>query len=274
MQRELVITEYSIPHMDCAAEEEMVRMALADRSEIEELRFNLASRTLRVVHAGDDAGIGAALHALDLGAQATGSTFISMNEAESLREVAGDDSQQRRLLIVVLAINASLFALEMGVGLVANSMGLVADSLDMLADALVYGLSLYAVGRSLSHKKRVAGISGYLQLALALFGIIEVVRRALGAGEAPEYALMIVVSCVALAGNVASLLIIQRSRSQEAHMRASAIFSANDVIVNLGVIAAAILVSLTGSGLPDLVIGAIVFALVARGAFRILALSK
>jgi hypothetical protein len=72
------------------------------------------------------------------------------------------------LLWTVLAVNASFFALEALAGFLAGSMGLLADSLDMLADALVYGLTLLAIGSTMRRKKRVAAVSGYLQLGLAL----------------------------------------------------------------------------------------------------------
>jgi Co/Zn/Cd efflux system component len=150
----------------------------------------------------------------------------------------------------------------------------VADSLDMLADALVYGLSLFAVGKAVQYKKRVARVSGYFQLFLAVFGLVEVLRRVLGGGEEPGFGLMIGISLLALAGNAASLLVLQRANSEEAHMKASWIFTTNDVLVNLGVIVAGVLVFLTGSRLPDLVVGGIVFCLVAYGAYRILKLAR
>ncbi len=144
----------------------------------------------------------------------------------------------------------------------------------MLADAIVYGLSLYAVGKAVTQKKQVARISGYFQLALAIFGMVEVLRRFLGAGDEPSFMLMIVISLIALAGNAASLLVLRRTQSQDAHIQASQIFTSNDVIVNIGVILAGILVFFTGSKIPDLVVGAAVFCLVGYGAFRILQLSK
>jgi Co/Zn/Cd efflux system component len=221
-----------------------------------------------VTHAGDSGTIEGLMQALQLGAAVTG--------REAAGEVAPEvgDQQQRRLLVIVLLINAGLFVLELAVGLVAQSMGLVADSLDMLADAIVYGLSLYAVGRAVIEQKRVARLSGYFQLALAVFGMVEVVRRFLGAGDEPQFALMIAMSLVALAGNVAALLVLQRSRRQEVHIKASWIFTTNDVLVNLGVIVAGALVFITGSRLPDLAVGTLVFGLVGFGAFRILRLSR
>jgi len=160
----------------------------------------------------------------------------------------------------------------MAFGIISRSMGLIADSLDMLADAVVYGLALWAVGSRLSRKKKVATLSGYFQLFLALLGFFEVVRRFVNPSEAPEYLQMISISLFALIGNGASLIILNKSKDNEAHIQASKIFTSNDVIANIGVIVAGFIVYLTNSLYPDLIIGALVFWLVLRGAIRILKL--
>ena len=85
---------------------------------------------------------------------------------------------------------------------------------------------------------------------------------------------MIGISFLALAGNAACLYLLQKSRSTEAHMRASMIFTSNDVIANIGVILAGALVYITASKLPDLAVGVVIFLLVARGAVRILRLAR
>jgi len=183
-------------------------------------------------------------------------------------EVEGGEA---RTLWTVLAINAFMFVAELVAGWLAQSAGLLADSLDMLADAAVYGLALYAVSRPTVLKRRAAHLSGGLQLALALLAFAEVARRAV-LGSEPGPPAMIGVSLVALAANVTCLLLVQRHRHRGAHMEASAIFSANDVLANLGVITAGALVAWTGSPWPDLVIGTAIAALVLRGALRILRL--
>jgi Co/Zn/Cd efflux system component len=144
----------------------------------------------------------------------------------------------------------------------------------LLADAFVYGLSLWAVGSTVIRKKKVARLSGYFQLTLALLGIFEVVRRFIGFEEMPDYRIMIGVSIFALIANAVCLFLLQKSKSNEAHMKASMIFTSNDVIINAGVIIAGVLVLLTQSKFPDLVIGLIVFLIVVRGAIRILKLGK
>jgi Co/Zn/Cd efflux system component len=160
-------------------------------------------------------------------------------------------------------------------GIISKSMGLVADSLDMLADSFVYGISLFAVGGALTRKKRIAKLAGYFQIALAIIGFLEILRRFLGNENLPNFKTMIFISFVVLMANGFCLYLMQKSKSKkEVHMKASMIFTSNDVIINLGVLIAGLLVNWLNSGIPDLIIGTIVFVLVIQVAFRILKLSK
>ncbi|MDX1578341.1 MAG: cation transporter [Gemmatimonadota bacterium] len=172
------------------------------------------------------------------------------------------------MLRALLVINAAMFVVEAVGGWLGESTGLLGDSIDMLADAGVYAISLYAVGRSERAKSGAALGSGIFQMALAGFVLAEVVRRAL-VGSEPVSVLMMTVGGLALAANVTCLKLISRYRKGEVHMRASWVFSRNDVLVNLGVIAGGGLVALTGSRIPDLVIGAFVSLAVFRGGVRI-----
>ncbi|MDR2018001.1 MAG: cation transporter [Syntrophobacterales bacterium] len=260
-------TIFTISKMDCPSEEGMIRMKLEGMDNILSLQFDIPERTLEVFHTGSYDGLLAALNSLHLDTKFVSSEQTDMADTEHHLE-------ERRVLWQVLAINFLFFALEIFTGFIAGSMGLVADSLDMLADSVVYGLSLFAVGGTTSRKKKIAGAAGYFQFALALLGFTEVIRRFLGYGETPDFHIMIIISILALAGNAICLYLLQKSRSREAHMQASMIFTSTDVIVNLGVITAGVLVYLTASRLPDLIVGTLVFLLVTRGAYRILQLSK
>jgi len=243
-------------------------MKLEGLTNIESVEFDLPGRKLEVCHTGSYNNLLAALDSLDLG------TKVVSSEPTEAISIKGRQRQERQVLWEVLAINFFFFSLEILTGFIANSMGLVGDSLDMLADSIVYALSLFAVGGTLSRKKKIARAAGYFQLALAVLGFAEVIRRFVGHGETPDFHLMIIISLLALAGNAICLYLLQKSKSQEAHMQASMIFTSNDVIVNLGVIVAGVIVYLTASNLPDLTVGTIVFILVGRGAYRILQLSK
>ena len=176
---------------------------------------------------------------------------------------------ERRTLLLLIIINGVMFFAELAAGWVAQSMGLIADSLDMLADAGVYAIALLAVGSSPQHKARAAAASGFLQLGLASLVLVEVGRKWI-LGSEPTSGVMIGVSLVALAANVACLYLLRQHRHGEVHMRAAWIFSTTDVQANVGVIVAGALVSLTGSSVPDLIIGALVCGVVFRGGTRIL----
>lgn len=252
--------------MDCTAEEQLVRMRLTQIDGIDRVGVDLPTREVTVEHNADTATVVAALDSLDLGTAHLGDGSTPIGRIDPGRERTG--------LRIALAINASLFVAEMAFGLVSRSMGLVADGLDMGADASVYALSLAAVGATTARKNRLALASGYLQLALALVGLIEVIRRVVTESEPPDSTTMIVLAAVALVGNVATMVVLQRIKTDEAHLQASWIFTANDIKVNALVIASAILVALTDSATPDLVAGSIIFAIVGNGARRIMQLAR
>ncbi len=194
-----------------------------------------------------------------------------MSDCDCSVEIESRD--QSRLLWTLLAINGLMFVVEFGIGLLSESMGLIADSLDMLADATVYGIALYAVGRSTELKTRAAIFSGVFQVLLGLGILLEIARRFLF-GSDPEPLIMIGISTLALVANAVCLALISKHRDGEIHMRASWIFSKNDVIANSGVIAAGVLVYLMDSRVPDLVIGSLIVLVVLRGGFTIIRESK
>jgi Co/Zn/Cd efflux system component len=257
------LSEFSLPGMDCPAEEQLVRLALARADGIHDLQFSLPDRELRILHDGAAGPILDALRPLGLGARLL-STGPATTGAEATR-VRG----QRGVLWIVLTLNAAMFVVELIAGVWAQSTGLIADSLDMLADAAVYGIALAAVGGSALSQRRSARTSGWLQLALAVIVLADAGRR-LVVGSEPVSAAMMTVGALALAVNVTVVALIARHRGGGVHLRASWIFSVNDTLANLGVIAAGVLVAVTGSQLPDLIAGTAIAILVASGAWRIL----
>lgn len=257
---------FSVPKMDCPSEEQMIRVALGGVAGVQSIRCDLAERRVRIVHAADAQEISARLERLGLGA-----ALVETTAAGASVDDASDPVREAQTLRIVLAINAVMFLVELVMAWIAQSAGLLADSLDMLADAAVYGLALYAVGRSAQARMRTAHAAGWFQAALAIGALGEVVRRFFW-GSSPEAPVMMIVATVALMANVACLWLVSRHREGGAHMKASVIFSANDVIANVGVIVAGLLVLWTGSRYPDLVIGALIAAIVAVGARRILQL--
>jgi len=162
-----------------------------------------------------------------------------------------------------------MFLFEFAFGLYAESTGLLADSLDMLADAMVYASALYVIGKTAMAKANSAMLSGALQMLLGFGIIFEVIRRFLYGSE-PISTLMIVISLFALVANIACLVLLNKQKQGEIHMRATWIFSKNDVIANLGIITAGILVAYFESALPDLIIGTIISSVVLYGSYQII----
>ncbi|WJI25709.1 cation diffusion facilitator family transporter [Thermosynechococcus sp. B3] len=178
------------------------------------------------------------------------------------------NAAERKTLRIVLLINVLMFFVEVITGVLAQSTALIADSLDMLADALVYGLSLYAVGRSLKQKTRAASLSGLFQITLAALILLDVIRRFVS-GSAPEADWMMAIALLGLVANGYCLYLIAKHRQGEVHMRASWIFTQNDVIANVSVIIAGGLVALFRSPYPDLIVGFGIASLVLWGGIRI-----
>ena len=178
-------------------------------------------------------------------------------------------AEQRRVLIVVLIINAAMFFAEFGAGLVAGSAALMADATDMLGDALVYGVSLYAIARSDRWKAGVAAFKGAFILILGL-GILVNVAIKIQSGVPPSSSLMLVFGGLALVANLVCLGLLWRFRAQDVNMASTWECSRNDVISNVGVLAAAAMVAVTSSPWPDILIGLAMAAVVLRSAVRVL----
>lgn len=256
-----------VPKMDCAAEERLLRMALEGRPGIRRVDVDLSTREVSVVHEVDPRDVHRILQGLNLGAEQGITT-----EASVLDEVdppSGVD--EARTLKIVMAINAGMFAAEAIGAILADSSALLADSLDMFADAAVYGIALFGVHRAQTTQLKAARLSGVFQVVLAIGALAEVVRRVVFGSE-PETTLMVVVAFAAFTANITSMWLLARHRHGGAHMKASWIFTTNDVIANLGVMVAAGLVRLSGSNVPDLIVATVIALVVLNGAIRILRL--
>tara|TARA_R110001592_G_scaffold48850_1_gene153133 strand:+ start:979 stop:1878 length:900 start_codon:yes stop_codon:yes gene_type:complete len=267
-------SEFIVPKMDCPSEERLIRLTLDSIKPSVGLLFDIPERKVRVFHDNNLEEVTAKLESLKFGARLENTQETCGKEAAKATASAKQtEIQEMQILKYLLGINGFMFVVEILVGWMAQSAGLIADSLDNFADATVYGLALYAVGHSVKKKLKAAHISGWLQMILALGALSEVLRRFIFGSE-PVSALMMGFGLAALIANVACLRLIFKNRESGAHMKASWIFSANDVIANLGVILAGFLVAWTGSRYPDLVIGLIIGVIVLNGARRILQLKS
>lgn len=176
---------------------------------------------------------------------------------------------QRRVLSIVLAVNAIMFVAEFGAGLVAGSVALMADAVDMLGDAMVYGLSLYALDRGDKWKAGAALFKGGFILLFGVWVLIEMAVKIV-VGVPPSAPLMLIFGAVALAANLICLSLLWRFRQQDVNMASTFECSRNDVIANLGVLVAAGGVAVFASPWPDIAVAAVIAALFLRSAITVL----
>jgi cation diffusion facilitator family transporter len=177
--------------------------------------------------------------------------------------------RQTKTLWAVLGINASMFGVELVVGLLAASTALLADSTDMLGDALVYAFSLLVVGRSVRWRAGAALLKGIIMAGFGLVVLAQAGYRFF-VPEIPDFRMMGITGVLALAANATCLLLLTRHRHDDLNMRSTWLCSRNDIIANVGVLVAAAAVFATGSRWPDLAIGLGITAVYGRSAVSVL----
>lgn len=182
-------------------------------------------------------------------------------------------ARQRRVLQVVLWINVGMFLAEFAAGALANSTALLADSVDMLGDAIVYGFSLYVVARGDVWQARAALLKGVTMAALGVGVLVHVIVKVV-AGLAPSPEVMGGIGLLALAANGVCLVFLWPRRVDDVNMRSAWMCSLNDVIANVGVLAASAAVAFTGSGWPDIIVGLIIAAVFGASAVTVIHSAK
>ena len=184
-------------------------------------------------------------------------------EIEALRD------RQRSVLKIVLGINAAMFFVELTAGLLADSVSLIADSLDMLGDALVYGFSIFVVARGSRMKAKAALLKGGIMAAFGLFVFAQAMYKIM-VPHLPVFETIGVIGLLALAANSLCLLLLWRHRTDDINMSSVWLCSRNDIIANVSVLCVAVVVWLTNSGWPDILVGLGLAALFLRSAVFVL----
>ncbi len=182
-------------------------------------------------------------------------------------------SRQSAVLKVVLVLNALMFLIEFTFGFLSDSSALMADSLDMLGDAAVYGFSLYALNRGEVWRARAGLSKGLIMAAFGIFVMGEVVYR-LATGVVPEPKIMGGIGALALAANIACLVLLFRHRTDDINMRSTWLCSRNDIIANCGVLGASALVMQTNSAWPDVAVGLAIAALFLKSSGEVIRESR
>lgn len=175
---------------------------------------------------------------------------------------------RRTVLWAVLAVNLTLFGVEVVAGVLARSTALLGDSLDMLGDSLVYGFSLYVLDRSTRWKAGAAFLKGTVMLAFGVGVLAEVGRKVLMPAR-PVAEVMGAIGLLALVGNAVCFWLLYRHRSDDLNMRSTWLCSRNDLLANTAVLGAAAGVSLTGSHWPDVLVGGAIAVLFVQTALAV-----
>ena len=175
---------------------------------------------------------------------------------------------KRKTLWIVLTLNLCMFFIEGISGWLAQSNALMADSLDMLGDAAIYGFSLFVIQLAPIWRTR-SGILKASIMSLFAFGILGSTIYRVSHQVVPMASAMGIVGSLALVINLFCAYLLLRFRDDDVNMRSAWLCSRNDVLANLGVLAAAGGVAWTGSLWPDLAVGVIIAGLILQSSFGI-----
>ena len=181
----------------------------------------------------------------------------------------GTSKTYKQRLWIVIALNAIMFGVEMSAGHLARSQALQADALDFLGDALTYGISLMVIGHSLQVRSTAALVKGISLLLMGMWVFGSTVYHVFVLGV-PKAEIMGLVGVLALLTNVVSVLVLMRYKDGDSNVRSVWLCSRNDAIGNLAVLVAALIVWMTASRWPDLIVAFIMAGLFLSSSFQII----
>ena len=192
--------------------------------------------------------------------------YCCQHKAKELEKL---QKRQAKILWIILIINAVMFVVEFSGGIKAASLSLTGDSLDMLGDALVYGCSLYVIQKGKKAQARSAILKGSIMFLTAIAVFARAIYQ-LFAQTVPAVSLMSEIGILALVANLVCFLLLIRHRNDNINMSSVWLCSRNDIIANTSVLLTAGLVFLTGSFLPDFILGLLLTVVFAQSAGKVL----
>jgi Co/Zn/Cd efflux system component len=181
----------------------------------------------------------------------------------------GLDPRYKRALWAVIGINGAMFLTEITAGRIAGSQALQADALDFLGDTLTYGLSMAVIGLSLRVRASAALFKGLSLSGMGLWVLGSTLWQVFVLGL-PRAEIMGGIGFLALAANLASVLLLMRWKDGDANVRSVWLCSRNDAIGNVAVMIAALAVWGTLSAWPDLLVASIMAGLFLNSSVQIL----
>lgn len=184
-------------------------------------------------------------------------------------EILKLQKKQRKVLIIVLILNAMMFAIEFSYGVISQSTALMADSLDMLGDAIVYALGLYVISKGPKWKAISAVLKGLIMTTFGLYVLFEAVLK-IQQDVLPAASIMGPVAVLALLINLICVYLLFSHRDDDINMNSTWICSRNDIVANTSVIGASMLVWYFHSKWPDIIVGLALSGLFLKSAFGVL----
>lgn len=178
-------------------------------------------------------------------------------------------AKQSKTLKIVLMMNIFLFFLTAFYGWSADSTGLMSESIDDFGDAVTYALSLYVVYKSHQMKAKVAFVKGCLILLGAIFVLGQVIQHMID-HTVPVFETMGVIACIALLLNATCFFLLTRYRTQDINMSSVWECSRNDILSNVSIIVASLLVWITNVGWADIAVGLTLSLLLLKSSFKVL----
>ncbi len=180
--------------------------------------------------------------------------------------------RQSKVLWTVLGVNAVMFIVELLSGIQSYSLSLTGDSLDMLGDAIAYGSSLYVINKGRRSQAKSTILKGFIMFLSAVAVFARAIYQAFS-NTTPELRVMSIVGFIVLWANLFCLFLLTRHKNDNINMSSVWLCSRNDIIANTSVLAAAGLVFITGSSLPDLAVGLLIAFIFAKSAGKVLSQS-
>ncbi len=180
----------------------------------------------------------------------------------------------RRTVLTVAILNFSYFFVEFTVALVAGSVSLLADSVDFLEDTAINLLILIALGWPLAKRAAMGKAMALIILGPASVAAWVAIHR-FGDPVAPDVVPVVLASLGAIAINGTSAWLLVKVRHHGGSLSRAAFLSArNDVLVNVSIIAMAVITLWTTSGWPDLILGCFIILLAVHAAYEVWEVSE
>ena len=272
---------YQVTGMDCSSCAAKIEGAARKVDGVRDVRVSIASQIMTLDVENVDRQLPVLEAAVtDMGYQIDRIGLSKVSTSEHDHDEDGEDDDHvpdlshvtpayKRALWIVVLLNVGYGIVEIAGSFIAGSQALQADSLDFLGDGLISFLGLIAVGWGLAARAKAALLQGIF-LGLLGLGVVASTIYRIFIEHQPESLLMGGFALVAFVVNVLAAVVLIPHRKGDANMRAVWLFSRNDAIGNLAVVAAAVIVWLTGSQWPDLIVAFAVAGLFLQSAWSII----